>query len=383
MANVAIKGHETRGKEVIQLLEMLGGKNKYQIDAIREYYVYFVDKDGIIRLLQINQLLPEQYIVFTLEEFLEKFPYKVGDEVIAYAEGCLTKFTIQDIRWNYELNKVEYKICSSWLDASLIMQRFKEQETIDKTKFPYEIGTRVSVKGTYFDKLATIVGLSYNSSACMQYEIQFDGEDVVVHYPTHLMTPIITEQSMEERDEKTVKHVFNANVISFDIAQKDKYELDLQGKFEVVLREGKYYVERIKPQYPKDYEGCCKVLGIRSDWHLTLELDTPATHDLSVTKEFDYVAKLESLRKLLICRDAYWKLAGEQMGLANPWEPDYSEEDYEQGCPIKYVIYYTGTHIRKERKCTPSYVLSFPTKEMLVSFYENFKDLINDCKELL
>ena len=317
MANLAIKGHPTRGGEVIQLLEMLGGKSNGNIKGYNDDLYYYIAKDGLIYGSGIEyEELACNYTIFTLEEFLEKFPYKVGDEVIAYAEGCLTKFTIQDIRWNYELNKVEYKICSSWLDASLIMKLYKEE-------------------------------------------------------------------IMEERDEKTVKHVFNANVISFDIAQKDKYELDLQGKFEVVLREGKYYVERIKPQYPKDYEGCCKVLGIRSDWHLTLELDTPATHDLSVTKEFDYVAKLESLRKLLICRDAYWKLAGEQMGLANPWEPDYSEEDYEQGCPIKYVIYYTGTHIRKERKCTPSYVLSFPTKEMLVSFYENFKDLINDCKELL
>lgn len=27
MARLAIRGHETRGKEVIELLEMLGGKN--------------------------------------------------------------------------------------------------------------------------------------------------------------------------------------------------------------------------------------------------------------------------------------------------------------------------------------------------------------------
>lgn len=27
--NLAIKGHPTRGKEVIEILEMLGGKNKF------------------------------------------------------------------------------------------------------------------------------------------------------------------------------------------------------------------------------------------------------------------------------------------------------------------------------------------------------------------
>lgn len=30
MANLAIKGHATRGSEVIELLEMLGGINKYK-----------------------------------------------------------------------------------------------------------------------------------------------------------------------------------------------------------------------------------------------------------------------------------------------------------------------------------------------------------------
>lgn len=379
---LAIQGHRTRGKEVIKILEMLGGKNKFNSWGVFKHRFYTIADSRYIIDYSEKDLRIYNYIKLTLEEFEKLYPYKVGDKVTLDNKLC----TIIWMCW--ECDNIYYQVqeTNGMFIKKVVadeLKPYKEQETIDKTKFPYEIGTRVSVKGTHFDKLATIVGLSYNSCACMQYEIQFDGEDIVVHYPTNLMTPINTEQSMEEKDEKTVKHVFNANVISFDIAQKDRYELDLQGKFEVVLREGKYYVERIKPQYPKDYEGCCKVLGIRSDWHLTLELDTPATHDLSVTKEFDYVAKLESLRKLLICRDAYWKLAGEQMGLANPWEPDYSEEDYEQGCPIKYVIYYTGTHIRKERKCTPSYVLSFPTKEMLVSFYDNFKDLINDCKELL
>lgn len=28
MANLAIRGHATRGKEVIEILEMLGGENK-------------------------------------------------------------------------------------------------------------------------------------------------------------------------------------------------------------------------------------------------------------------------------------------------------------------------------------------------------------------
>ena len=36
---------------------------------------------------------------------------------------------------------------------------------------------------------------------------------------------------------------------------------------------------------------------------------------------------LEKLQELLICRDAYWKIAGEQMGLGEPWEPDWCNEN--------------------------------------------------------
>ena len=31
------------------------------------------------------------------------------------------------------------------------------------------------------------------------------------------------------------------------------------------------------------------------------------------------------LQKLIICRDVYWKIYGEQMGLGKPWEPDFGK----------------------------------------------------------
>jgi hypothetical protein len=37
---------------------------------------------------------------------------------------------------------------------------------------------------------------------------------------------------------------------------------------------------------------------------------------------------IESFVKLLICRDAYWKIAGEQMGLGKPWEPENPTKHY-------------------------------------------------------
>ena len=138
------------------------------------------------------------------------------------------------------------------------------------------------------------------------------------------------------------------------------YELQEDGYFS--------WVEK-KKEYPKTYEECEKILGLE---------------DSIIEGCLGYEYKLlNAFQKLLMCRDAYWKIAGEELELGKPWQPDYTEESWEQGSPIKYVIYYTGTNITKERKCTPSYVLSFPTEEMRDAFYENFKKEIEICKELL
>jgi hypothetical protein len=85
---------------------------------------------------------------------------------------------------------------------------------------------------------------------------------------------------------------------------------------------------------------------------------------------------LDNLRRLIICRNAYWKIAGEQMGLGKPWEPDT--------CQIVYSI---GRDSNKIGLCNNMFggyfILEFPTEEMRDAFYENFKDLIEQCKELL
>jgi hypothetical protein len=295
MAQIAIKGHATRGKEVIEILEIFGGKNIYNLsgDTSCSYYVL---ENGEIRC-GICVYDNEPYTILNLEEFLEKFPYKVGDEVLAYHEGILAKFTVQDVRWNSELNKVEYKICSSWLDPILIR--------------PYK------------------------------------------------------EETMEEREEKAVNHVFDVEVISFDIAQKDKYELDLQGKFKVVLRKGKYYVERIKPQYPKTYEECYAILNQNLDEHSVIGYRSTDVYNLQL---------------LLICRDAYWEIAGEEMGLSEPWEPSANDEGK------THALYYnrcTDSLDKCEGLFESNAILDFPTEEMRDAFFENFKDLIEKCKELL
>ena len=75
---------------------------------------------------------------------------------------------------------------------------------------------------------------------------------------------------------------------------------------------------------------------------------------------------MNQLNKLLICRDAYWKIAGEEMGLGKPWEP-------QEG--VIYCYMPNAPHYIRS-------IFPFPTEEMRDAFYENFKSKIEICKEL-
>lgn len=116
-----------------------------------------------------------------------------------------------------------------------------------------------------------------------------------------------------------------------------------------------------KPQYPNTYCECCDILGYKASY----DLNNITTHDCV----YDY--KLQMLYRVLICRDAYWKIAGD-------WKPDWSDcTKHKYTIHIHcddYVFWQDVSHYRW---------LSFPTQEMRDAFYENFKDLIEACKELL
>ena len=88
---------------------------------------------------------------------------------------------------------------------------------------------------------------------------------------------------------------------------------------------------------------------------------------------------LNTLGKLLICRNAYWKIAGEEMGLGKPWEPDWSDNN------TKYIITVAENKIYTDVSYIFNYVLSFPTEEMRDAFSdsEEIARLIENCKEFL
>ena len=78
---IAIKGHLKRGREVIQLLESLGGINKWNHIGECVNYAYYIDHCDNIYSFGISGYHGYRKI-YTLEEFEKEFPFKVGDKVI-------------------------------------------------------------------------------------------------------------------------------------------------------------------------------------------------------------------------------------------------------------------------------------------------------------
>lgn len=128
-----------------------------------------------------------------------------------------------------------------------------------------------------------------------------------------------------------------------------------------IINTTKISLEKKKIEYPKTYEECAEII-------------TELTgSDCNPKGCMGYMSvQLTALQKLLVCRNAYWKMAGEEMGLNKPWEPDYNDlNDTTYGLynELKYSI------------INPSQFL-FPSKEMRDEFAKNFKKEIEQCKEL-
>lgn len=129
-----------------------------------------------------------------------------------------------------------------------------------------------------------------------------------------------------------------------------------------VINTTKIVLEKKKKEYPETYKECCKILG-----------------GFSAARWWGYKCNiLITLQKLLICRDTYWKIAGEEMELGKPWKPDWTDNRQK-----KWTINFYQNETTLANAPSMQFVLAFPTEKMRDAFYENFKGLIEECKELL
>ena len=144
-----------------------------------------------------------------------------------------------------------------------------------------------------------------------------------------------------------------------DIIEKEWHEYDKYNEIGPTVKE---YLESInKSKYPKTYDECMDM------FHFTVETANLET--------------LKALRELIYCRNTYWRIIGEQMGLGlgKPWKPENPSRHY------IFTIENCGGDIIKNAITDKwsSRILVFPTAEIRDTFYENFKELIEVCKDFL
>lgn len=100
MERLAIKGHSTRGSEVVAILEMYGGINKNQVLCDNPGSIYFIGDKGIIVSDTICSVNYEGFNIFTLEDYLKEYPMKVGEFInITFDNGITVSDEIMKLNW--------------------------------------------------------------------------------------------------------------------------------------------------------------------------------------------------------------------------------------------------------------------------------------------
>ena len=389
---LAIKGHPTRGNEVIELLEMMGGKNTYEyngrylIDEIvytREV-AYYIDFESQIRCIDIKDITTN-FIVYSLEMFLKTFPFKVDDKVIDEADGC--PGVVCEMKWDEDVSDMKYCVAFGngvdfgwFVNDSINFLKIKKNENLEETQSNQDIDKVVDIFRKEFCECCGSQRCSGQDDElvyCERFKNLMDnsGKPSVKNHkmgPKSKLPSKYYEDRMEkikskrEYDELRIPLDDNENKFpSFEpmFKMNDELEYKIPDGYEITeVSKGKVFIKPIKSKYPTTYEEC-------------YDEGNTELHFIYVDK--DERDLYESFIQLIRCRNAYWKIAGEEMGLGKPWKPDWNNGR------TFYCIYNSENKIVKRFLCTENKILLFPTEELCDAFYKNFQKEIEQCKELL
>ena len=343
---LAIIGHQTKGKDVIEILRMLGGKDESYWKGKNPLLAYYIDDRG--KIDYINNCNPNENILrYTLEEFLEKYPYKIGDMI--RVPEFESEVRINDMKWDgYNIQYEVFTDETEWYTA----EELNNWNTKNLKKGPeYKIGEKVTYDGD-------VVEIIKHQRYIDQYTYYFYHNGVLRSsscYGLKSYKQVEPKETNQNPLLQQLKKYFEET--PREIIEKEWNELSYLNEIGPTVEE---YLESVnkyrQTQYPKTITEC----------YNSLEDD-----------ELVNVKTIELFRELINARNAYWKIAGEQMGLGKPWKPDFKDDS------DKYFICYIKDKVWKSNIRDCNKVLVFPTEGMRDAFYENFKDLIEECKEFI
>lgn len=312
---IAFLGDNDHGDKIISTLESWGGSNHLKRDGKCQDVAYFINDNGEIDIISTNKLLTVYHYFLSWPYYNSQCHLKVGDSFNYGGQ----EYDVDSILYNRNEKCIVYKLKAFGFGVEYITN----DDLIQNEEWPTE------VESTGFMQMGKTVAVCFN---------------------------------------------------------KENYETEVElqlGDYEIEVRDGKTYAVLKKSKYPTNYNECCEVLVGRKPKPHEISFDKMelCLVDLDNTQNIDFQAphlfQFNSLFRLRMCLDAYWKIAGEEMGLGKPWEPNWTTFE---GMPAIFRFRYNIVcDSVKNQHC----LLVFPTEEMRDAFYENFKDLIEQCKELL
>lgn len=290
-----------------------------------------------------------------------------GDEVIALlemlggkngptasCEGIMEDhgYYIDD---NQKIVFVKSKHCSMLLGReAFTLEEFEEL-------YPYKLRNKVLYKDTCRWNVHWIKGMEWIDDE-IRYAIDFGDGFSLTNIKVKDLKPYVEEEKKPSPDKAKAPALEGQDYSEGRIGYRipEGFELDK-------VKDGEIILKTKKKELPKTYEECCEVIGFSSEGDIVYS--GKWVYGYAYLEQ--HLKALRSFSKLIICRDAYWKLAGD-------WNPDWTDHT------DKFVIQYVDGHLCTNGKAMEySEVLAFPTAEMRGTFYDNFKNLIRKCKELL
>ena len=244
----------------------------------------------------------------------------------------------------------------SWNSRIMRFDRFDYSEFIKKIQFIPGDKVTVNLPGFEEHSEKEVGELVWNSkSKSIAYSMRCESGEKEIYSPD-VLDPIVKEVTVNNIENFLADKKISSINFQDQEHYSDEVELCLSNQHEIKEKNGKWFVVKKKPELPNTYEECCRVLGI-----------TDVGNGYCGYKR----ELLDAFQELLICRDAYWKFAGN-------WKPDWNNDEI-----VKYCIIVDSGIISKQNFRNSQFIFAFPTKEMRDAFYENFKNLIEKCKELL
>lgn len=182
MGQLALRGHSTRGTEVISILEMYGGYNYHGALCDNPRLIYFVDDKFMIQSDISCKVNYDEFTILTVEEYNKKFPCRVGeyinvkldnnkycsDEVVKIIWGSKEEGPFYITKQGYARTVEEFEYIVPHVDYNLNSERGKEgppgMSLYKVTIKTYHFGTKIyelfvladsidSMRRTVYDKI--------------------------------------------------------------------------------------------------------------------------------------------------------------------------------------------------------------------------------------